>query len=104
MNSASTQQRIRLLAAAFNVCQNPSTPHLHKLARRTHMTSVEVEEWFERRRVLEEWVQREGLDSAAEIAAALTRTGLLVQMSKVALADEPAACDDLLPIAATTVA
>ena len=49
-------------------------------------------------------MQREGLDSAAEIAAALTRTGLLVQMSKVALADEPAACDDLLPIAATTVA
>ena len=81
-HSAQTQLRIKLLAAAFNVCANPSTPHVHKLARRTALSPAEVEAWFQKRRMLEEWCARESIQSASEIAAALTHGRLLLDMSK----------------------
>jgi len=83
--SAAWKQRVGLLAAAFNVCANPSTPHIHKLARRTSMSATEVSEWFHRRRMLEEWLLLGGasretlqLGSASDVAAALGRCRVML--------------------------
>ena len=48
-------QRIKTLAVAFNMCPNPSTPHLHKIARRAFLPPSEVATWFAKRRMLESW-------------------------------------------------
>ena len=54
-HSAQQLQQIMLLCAAFKVCSNPSTGHMHKLARRTSLTVDQVDQWFKRRRFLEDW-------------------------------------------------
>ena len=54
-HSAQMQQKLRLLATAFRVCERPSSAQVHKLARRTSMAPKDVEEWFDRRRILQEW-------------------------------------------------
>jgi len=70
---ADHHERVVLLASAFNTCANPSTPHLHKLARRLRMAPEEVEDWFSRRRDFEAWVRSQSFNSAAEVTAALER-------------------------------
>ena len=47
--------RIKLLAISFNQCSNPGARALLKLSRRCGMQLQEVEAWFERRKMLEEW-------------------------------------------------
>jgi len=108
--SAAWKQRVALLAASFNVCANPSTPHIHKLARRTSMSPAEVEKWFAHRRMLEEWLQlggasRESLQhgSAADVAAALGRCKQM--LARAGLADDASTrgSPEPLPIAQTEV-
>ena len=47
--------RVKLLAISFNQCTNPGTRALLKLSRRCGMSLSEIEEWFDNRRMLEEW-------------------------------------------------
>lgn len=48
-------QRLSTLAAAFRQCPNPSSAQRYKIARKTFLPPDDVEEWFEKRRVLETW-------------------------------------------------
>jgi len=104
-HSAQRTQRIKLLAVAFNACRNPSTLQVHKLSRRTNMPPEEIEEWFQRRRVLDEWVSENGITTTKEVTVALTHYGMMIDMARGSgIAHEEESSDDmLLPIAMTTV-
>jgi len=50
----------RTLAMAFRQHQNPSADELQGLAEQTGMDVEELEAWFSKRRILEEWVRGAG--------------------------------------------
>jgi len=55
----------RALAMAFQQHQNPSADELQGLAQRTGMNVQELEAWFSKRRILEEWVRGAGTNVTA---------------------------------------
>ena len=42
---------------------------MHKIRREASLTFDEVDAWFEKRRVLEEWVERERVQSVQQLSA-----------------------------------
>merc|ERR1719473_129685 len=67
--------KLKILAAAFNACADPSNAELRTLGRRVGMSAAQLKVWYERRRVLESWVQRQPDVRAIEMAATLIRLG-----------------------------
>lgn len=54
------------LAAAFRVTQHPSALMIDKLARRNRLSTVQVVDWFIRRRQWEEWASRHPTEQLAQ--------------------------------------
>jgi hypothetical protein len=71
--SLSQAVRVRLLAASFKLCPNPSERDVHALAIRVGLSSSDVTEWFERRRRLESWAANFPQLKPSDISAALSQ-------------------------------
>jgi len=56
LQQLSTQQ-LQLLAAAFKLCPEPSAQQLAAIADRVSLPADRLQQWFDSRKVLQEWIQ-----------------------------------------------
>ena len=61
LSGAPTGQ-LKRLAAAYKLCPTPSEAQLARVAARVGLAPEMAAQWFASRRVLEEWVRKDGIN------------------------------------------
>jgi len=67
LHSGATVQQLQLLAAAFKLCPAPSEEQLAAIAERVSLPADRLQQWFDSRKVLQEWVQSQPSICAEDI-------------------------------------
>jgi len=60
IRSGATPYQLKLLSAAFQLCPQPTSDQLLRLASHMSVAPQELDTWFQRRRALQEWAQAPG--------------------------------------------
>lgn len=55
--SGASVEQLKLLAAAYKLCPQPTPEQMRAIAQRVRLTPDNLERWFESRRVLQGWIQ-----------------------------------------------
>jgi len=67
LHSGASPQQLQLLAAAFKLCPEPSAQQLAAIADRVSLPADRLQQWFDSRKVLQEWIQAQPSISAEDI-------------------------------------
>jgi len=69
LQSGATLTQLKLLAAAFKLCPNPTPEQIQAIANRVSVTSEKLETWFESRRSLDGWITSQPHLQPADVAS-----------------------------------
>lgn len=67
MHSGASVEQLQLLAAAFKLCPAPSAKQLAAIADRVSLPADRLQQWFDSRKVLQDWIQAQPSISAEDI-------------------------------------